>query len=295
MVKQIAEPAANSVASDPPLNGRTRVLGVAVESLGAILPEFLEHIVWEAARHQFGTVIFPWGSVGNQADISAVAPGLDGLILLSELLAPLASAMHGLPVVILTERVIAGAAFDQVVLESEFAGKRAAEYIASAARTSVAAVAVKEFESQSLRGFLDGVSNYDLILSKEHVIYCKEERHDATVKFKAVWRNFTSLPQAIYCDDGNIACGVIEALHAVGIAVPKDIWVIGHGLAALTHSPFYNITTIAPTPKALASKIVGLVSARIGAPEQPWAVSRFKYDVTPGVTTDFFQIMKPKQ
>lgn len=253
----------------------------------------LGHLSKEVEVRGFRPVIIPASADLGSAELRAIVPGARGTIIASKLVDPAFPAYADAPVLVIGDRVREDAPYDQVVLDAEQAGSRAAEYIASAGRTSVAIAGRYDRESQVVRGFLKGVSTYDLIVPRDHIIACQPNRRDASKHFKTFLHRVSTLPHVVYCTDGDVACGVYEALYAEGFAVPNDVWIVGNGLSEITGRPFYDITTIAPSSEVLASIALELLYSRIEAFDRQPEVRHIAYEIMPGATTDFFNVVKP--
>jgi DNA-binding LacI/PurR family transcriptional regulator len=264
---------------------------IAIDDLGSngILLSFLLDV---AVLQGFRPVVIPSAFNLDFSDVSATVPGVRGVIIASEAVDPQAFSEADRPVLVISDEVVANAAFDQVVHDAEEAGKSAAEYIASAGRVTVGIVGRCEPDRPCVRGFLKGVSTYDLVASRDHVVNCQPRRQDAATQFRAFLREACTLPQAVYCTDGEVACGVHEALHAEGFSVPDDMWIVGNGRAAMSGSPFYDITTIAPSAEQIAREAIDLLRSRMDAAGRHVETKLVPCVTTPGATTDFFTVLR---
>lgn len=267
---------------------RRRTLGIAAGTRTSLTPEVLSHLAEHASHARFQLIAFHPGGDDAPA-FGAVA--LDALVLTSAETAAAATVL-GIPIITVNDSAAQSRPFDQLMLDRELSGSSIAEYVASSGKTSVGLISVRGSPSASVRGFMSGVSNFDLVLAREHVATCEAGRAHGFEAIREMLRNVSTLPQAIYCDEEGMACGVFEALRAEGIRIPQDIWLLCHGRSELTESPFYGITAAAPDPQRLAEDLFAMIWTRIREPDLEPQVKRLRYEVMANASTGFFRVSR---
>ncbi|MBB3237177.1 substrate-binding domain-containing protein [Phyllobacterium endophyticum] len=264
---------------------------IAVDTLGANL-ELLSQLAIKTRKRGFRPLFLEAAADLSFADVSAIVPSVRGVILATDIVNPEAFANADRPIVLVADSIRNGTLVDQLIHDAEQAGYWAAEYIASAGRISVAIIGQYDPSRPAFRGFLKGVSTYDLVVRGEHIVECIDDRPAAAERFKSFLTQVSALPQAVYCTSGDVACGVYEALLAAGFSVPNDMWIIGNGSSHMTGAPFYDITTIAPPNDVLAAEAIDLLCAHVEAAGRRPEIRRVSYRTTPGVTTDYFNVVR---
>ncbi len=79
-----------------------------------------------------------------------------------------------------------------------------------------------------------------------------------------------SLPEAVFCANDQIAFGVMDACRfTLGLAVPKDISVVGFDDVPEAARPGDSLTTMHQDTVDMARQAVGLLLQRLAAPELP--------------------------
>jgi DNA-binding LacI/PurR family transcriptional regulator len=262
------------------------VLGVLVEGFGGGIPGILDALVAVAEANGIDTVIGLLGSGTHPHAAMRAHPGIAALAVIASSYecADILETSH--PVIFVSETSSGGLGHDRVHLDAEDAGRRIAEYIASAGRTSVALVDAGTSDGPLVRGFLAGVSIYDLNLPATHVVRCGADGSDLGSKLGAAFGAARTLPQAVFCTDGDLASRALEIIRHGGFRVPEDMWILGRGFGAFARAPLYDITTVAPPPRSVAEAIVELLRRRLSDPGGPAAMVSVRHRLYMGGTTD---------
>jgi DNA-binding LacI/PurR family transcriptional regulator len=84
------------------------------------------------------------------------------------------------------------------------------------------------------------------------------------------WAKGGKLPDAVFCANDQTALGVIDACRfTLGLAIPRDISVIGFDDVTEAARPSYLLTTMHQDSVDMARKAVDLLLQRLAAPDRP--------------------------
>ncbi|EWM67342.1 transcriptional regulator, LacI family [Micromonospora sp. M42] len=253
--------------------GRTGVIALAVPELD--IPYFAElarHVVTAAADHDWTVLIHQTGGGSEQERKAASGIGdhmIDGLIL-----SPLAltsddlAALHGLPVVLLGERVDNGPA-DHIMIDNVAAAREITAHLIGLGRRRIAAIGSQRTpEGASARLRLAG---YTAALAEAGITY-----DDRLVAPAPAWHRADGAaamrhllatgvrPDAVFCFNDTLALGALRALHEAGLRVPEDVAVAGFDDIEDGRFSIPTLTTVAPDKERIARLAVELLAGRLG-------------------------------
>ncbi|MGW7537181.1 LacI family DNA-binding transcriptional regulator [Amycolatopsis sp. NPDC054798] len=86
-------------------------------------------------------------------------------------------------------------------------------------------------------------------------------------------------PDAVYCQTGRHAAGVLAAAQARGLAVPEEVLIAGGSDSEQTRSAVPPITSVDLRPVQLARTAVAVLADRIEGVEQPLAPGPAEYEL----------------
>ncbi|WP_343716035.1 LacI family DNA-binding transcriptional regulator [Inquilinus sp.] len=76
-------------------------------------------------------------------------------------------------------------------------------------------------------------------------------------------------PQAVFCGDDILALGAVDACRERGLAVPKDIGIVGFDDMPLAAWPGYRLTTIRQPMAEMVRHAIGEIATRLADPGHP--------------------------
>jgi len=254
--------------------GRTGVIALAVPELD--IPYFAElarHVVDAAAEHGWTVLIDQTGGGPEQERKAARGIGdhlIDGLIF-----SPLAltsddlAALHGLPVVLLGERVDNGPA-DHIMIDNVAAAREITAHLIGLGRRRIAAIGSQRTpEGASARLRLAG---YTAALADAGIAYDERlvapasawHRADGSAAMRALLDSGVR-PDAVFCFNDTLALGALRALHEAGLRVPADVAVAGFDDIEDGRFSIPTLSTVAPDKERIARLAVDLLADRLDA------------------------------
>lgn len=145
--------------------------------------------------------------------------------------------------------------YSNVYVDSFKTGKEVARLFTSRNHKNVGII-VPDISSQAVtqrkEGFLEGVSNYELNLSPEHVLFGDFSELGGYQAAKALL-NRDRLPSALFFLSDQMALGALKAFHEAGIRIPEDLEIIGHDNSENTPYTVPSLSTIHLPVEEMAS------------------------------------------
>jgi LacI family transcriptional regulator len=197
--------------------------------------------------------------------------GVDGVVFTSAVRDdPLAHRMlgHGIPVV-LCHRTLEDFPADQVEADNDTAGRLAAEHLLSLGHRHIAMVcglAGASTAQQRGRGFRERVrAAEDAIVTEIDGAYDYATAYDAVRTLLAG----AEPPTALFCHNDVMAYAALNAAAAAGVAVPRELSVVGCDDVPLSAWERIDLTTVRQPLERIAQVGVELLLDRLENPDVP--------------------------
>jgi DNA-binding LacI/PurR family transcriptional regulator len=247
---------------------RSYVLGVMLSDLSN--PFFTEMVegIEDAALAAGYRALINTGRRRKEEELVAIDTLLqlrtDGLILAAPAVGDdvVESAARVVPTVLAT-RAIRAEMVDNVVNDDRFGAQVAVDHLVSLGHRNIAHVTGggAAGAQRRARGYADQMRRYGLG-SYIRVVpgsYTEEGGRDGVRRLLASGKP----PSAIFAPNDVAALGVMHALEAAGLAVPRDVSLIGYDDIALAGFGHINLTTIHQPRREIGRKSVELLLERI--------------------------------
>lgn len=197
--------------------------------------------------------------------------GVDGVVFTSAVRdEPLAHRMlgHGIPVV-LCHRTLEDFPADQVEADNDRAGRLAAEHLLSLGHRRIAMVcglAGASTAQQRGRGFREGVRAGEGVTVTEI-----DGAYDYATAYDAVRTLLAGAepPTALFCHNDVMAYAALNAAAAAGVAVPRELSVVGCDDVPLSAWERIDLTTVRQPLERIAQVGVELLLDRLENPDAP--------------------------
>jgi LacI family transcriptional regulator len=180
-------------------------------------------------------------------------------------------ATHGLPVVQFN-RTSLGEASDACVSDQEMGARELAALLADLGHSRIAAIFGPTETSTGVAretGFRTGLAERKIELAPELVRYGPFSEEAGEEGLKA-FMSGAEPPTAIFCANDVIAVGALNSAHALGIAVPDDLTVVGFDDIALASWEVFKLTTVRQDLAAMSKATVRLLTERMVEPDLPY-------------------------
>ena len=107
------------------------------------------------------------------------------------------------------------------------AGEYAARHMADCGYSDVIFVGGRksdDISNQRLKGFKKGMNNHKLPVLAKQIVYTSSTRQSAYENIKELLAGHT--PEAIVCENNDLALGVVKALQEAGLCIPDDVAIL---------------------------------------------------------------------
>jgi DNA-binding LacI/PurR family transcriptional regulator len=183
----------------------------------------------------------------------------------------LASALRGTPAVVITRELDADGV-DSVLTDDFQSGVLAVEHLHELGHRRIAHVDISDWLPYTARreGYLHAMEQFGLEPMLVHSDMTERGSREVMENFLATG---TPLPTAIFTHNDLTAMGVMEALHAHGLAVPDDVAIVGCDNIEVAASPLIGLTSIDQHARELGRSAAEVMLDRIAQPGGP-AITR---------------------
>ena len=167
--------------------------------------------------------------------------------------------------VVIVDRDIEHAAASTIVVNNEYGGALAANYLADCGFTKIACISgPKNISSskQRLAGFSNALFERNIALPEQYV-YTGNFHYSGGYNALTYFQTLKNKPQAVFACNDMMAIGFIHAALSRGIAVPRDVSVVGFDNMELSMVLSPLLTTIAQPIDELAEQAVRHVLEKI--------------------------------
>ncbi|GAA1488716.1 LacI family DNA-binding transcriptional regulator [Brachybacterium sacelli] len=252
--------------------GRSGVIALTVPRLD--LPYFASlagSVVEAAGEHGWFVLMHQTGGDldGERRALLGDHPQrLDGMILSTQWLEAeeIAARPDPTPLVVLGDHPVPGPV-PHVGIDNHAAGLAAAQHLLATGRRRIALIGAPSpgAEPGRAQGLIDGVRAAGLPVLPELTRPITANTGDAGESATArMLAEVDEVPDALFAVTDWVAMGAIRALHARGLAVPRDVAVMGFDDIPYARSVSPSLTTIAPDREAVARSAVEALEAQVG-------------------------------
>lgn len=204
--------------------------GLVVSSMRAICPRFLQSFVEEASGGGYLTTVLI-SDLLERGRRRLTADLLSGLVFQRASDAVAFRRMFAsLPAVSL--EYDARIEVDQIYPDDYGSGLDITGRIAVTGKVRLALVGEVRKNGQHsplVQGYIDGALRHDLDLSHDRMCHSGPHRGEARGCATELFHHAKHHPEVVLCTSDEIAIGVLEAASRLSLAIPTDIWVVGHG------------------------------------------------------------------
>ena len=183
----------------------------------------------------------------------------------------LAAALRGTPAVVITRELEADGV-DSVLTDDFQSGVLAVQHLYELGHRRIAHVDISDWLPYTARreGYLHAMKEFGLEPMLVHSDMTERGGRQVMENFLA---NGPALPTAIFTHNDLTAIGVMEALHAHGVAVPGDVAIVGCDNIEVAASPLIGLTSIDQHAGELGRAAAEAMLDRIANPGGP-AITR---------------------
>jgi DNA-binding LacI/PurR family transcriptional regulator len=135
----------------------------------------------------------------------------------------------GIPIVFF-DRALENVAATKVTVNQHHGAYVAVEHLIARGYRRIAHIAGPKHLAiavERLNGYLDALSEFNLAINEDHILYCEDFENDAQEKIEQLF-SMEEKPDAIFAVNDASAIICIKYLEKLGYKVPKDIAVVGY-------------------------------------------------------------------
>ncbi len=177
---------------------------------------------------------------------------------------------RGVPFVLLN-RVVDGAATDEIVADNRAGAAQVAELLVSLGHRVVAAILGPECTStgdERYQGFRERLAELRVRLDPRYVLrgpFSEASGREGLAALTAL----RPRPTALFCGNDVIALGACNGARTLGIEVPRDLTVVGFDDIPMAAWDTFALTTVRTDLGAMARTAASLILRRIQTPDAP--------------------------
>lgn len=255
--------------------GRTGTVGVVISRLtNPFYPELLDLLGQEL--HSAGMNLLVWHAElgGDQQAMQALSQrAVDGVIFTTatDSTPGLTKETNRELPIILANRTVDDAPFDQVGGDGIQGGRAAAEHLLALGHRKFGLISATRQPSTTREreeGFRLALAEYGIEL-EAHLTYRGDFSHEDGVRAMRRLLLSGTPPTAVFCVNDVLALGALDGAHTTNRRVPEDVSVVGYDDIEITSWARYDLTTIHQPTHAIAATSVRLLMRRISEPTTP--------------------------
>jgi LacI family transcriptional regulator len=183
------------------------------------------------------------------------------------------------PAAVVVNRGLPDGAFSQVLLDNALGSQLAVQHLLALGHSRIAHVGGPAY-AQNARERADGygtamrAAGLRPAAVLETSFFPAEGWEESRVKIRELLLS-PQRPTAIFTANDLLAVQVLEvAVFELGLAVPRDLSIVGFDDNVLAGSPFVNLTTVSHRPREMGRLAVELALARLEGEVDEWPVRR---------------------
>ncbi len=215
-------------------NSKSNTIGLFLRSVqGDFFKLLMQKIHWECKERNYMLNIYV-SNVNTSEEVYGmiISSCVEGAIVLNESL----GQEHlkrledsGLPIVFF-DRSYSGQNISSITIDDREGARRAMEHLVKCGHKRIGFMHGADSRDNALRyeTYLEVMNQYQLPVEEEFIFYGEFSKDEAYREMCKVLPTLTSLPEALFCANDEMAFGCILALEEAGIRVPQDISVIGY-------------------------------------------------------------------
>lgn len=264
---------------------QTRTVGIVVSEMSnPFFQEIFEEITVQFAAAGLRSMVWHAGDHAKDAVAALLDRAIDGIVIsaLSEDSPEFQAALNSGRPLLLLNRITNTLMYDCVVSDNFGGGRLVADYLVHADRTDAVLVAGDLTTSTGVdrrAGFLHGMEDHGFPVSESQQI---QGDFHTELAYERVRSYVTShgAPDAFFCSNDAMAFATLNALHQLGVDVPRQSWVIGYDDVAAASWPLISLTTVSQSGRSMARQGAELLLDRLEDPQKPWQKKIFPAELT---------------
>ena len=255
---------------------RTDTIALVVASLTSnpLYPALLQLLATELRLHGLRATVWEAERFGEDTARSLVESPIDGVIVATAVDAAtpyLAQVAERKPVV-LVNRTVACADFDQVTSDNLGGGRAVAAYFCEHGRRRIGLLSADQYPASTIEdretGFRDELLRRGVPLADRDVgrvrHFSYQTGFDSALQMLA-----TGEFDAIFCVNDIIGIGALDALRSRGTAVPDRTWLIGYDDIPMCAWDCVSLTTVRQPLEEMVASAVRLLRQRLAGDASP--------------------------
>lgn len=253
--------------------GRSGIIGLVVPELDVPYFAELARLVVQEARAAGYTVLIDQTDGDERRELELVTEDPRGVSFDGMIVSPLSLTVEQFearrttaPVLLLGERLFTTAGADHVAIDNVAAAREATAHLISLGRTRIAAVGVQEGGGTATlrtRGYREAFAQAGLPVDESLMIPTRFYHRADGATAMARLLDLPEPPDAVFAFSDLLALGALRvALHR-GLAVPRDVAIVGFDDIEDGRYSTPTLTTIAPDKAEIARAAVRQIVARI--------------------------------
>jgi LacI family transcriptional regulator len=251
----------------------TRQIAMVADLRNALYPALVEPLHDRFAEHGLRMVLLAERGDDKATYERVLDRSVDGVVLTTTLIgSSLSKGLldRGLPCVELN-RLSGRRRVDGVTADNRGGAAAMARLLLSEGHTRIAAVFGSNDASTSRdreAGFRSALGEAGVDVPESKVAHGGFGYEDGERGFAAVMKG-RRLPTAVFCFSDLVAIGAMNEAHRRGMAVPRDVAVVGFDDIAMAAWPCFNLTTARVDLRGMAVAAADLLVRRLGGDEGP--------------------------
>jgi len=264
---------------------RTGTIGIVMERVtNPFYPELLGALVRVLAAAGQRTTLWLSEGPAEPGAVEAIHGSVDGLIFTTarEGSVALEEAISARAPFVLVNRVVEGLRCDQVASDNFEGSRTVARYFVRNGHENtgvVCGVSGVSTNDERLNGFTAGLKDEGCSIKSRNVI-AGDFSHEHGMKALQRLMAMKDPPTAIFCVNDLLAFGVLDGAHALGVAVPEDLWVVGYDDIPMAGWQSHDLTSVKQRLDDMAGAAVELLLDRIAGAEGAPTTLRFPSQLT---------------
>ena len=260
---------------------RTGTVGVVVTRLtNPFYPHLLEALNRTLEQAGYRMILWEASGDGERAAEDAIRQGLvDGAICttITARSTLLRLAVEEQAPIVLVNRGVPDAPVDQVTSDNRQAARTIARYLVDGGHRRIGMICGPPEASTSTereRGFCSGLEELGLTVDPK-LVYRGDFSHRDGHRGMGELLASSEPPTAVFCVNDLLALGALDRARSAGVAVPRDVWVVGYDDIEMAAWEAFDLTTIKQPLAEMALAAVELLNARLQNPGAPRQSMRF--------------------
>jgi LacI family transcriptional regulator len=254
---------------------RTDIIALVVANLAVnpLYPAMLQLLSTALRKRGLSASVYEEEDFSDHTMRVMVESGVDGVITTTamESSMPLLERIAAQVPLVLLHRTVRSNAFDQFFSDNLASGASIASFFAKHGRKKIGLISGYNLPSTLLereQGFIAELTRRGLQLKEGAVARVPKFSYaagaDAAREIMAAHG-----VNAIFGVNDIVAIGAIDGVRSMGLAVPDDVWVVGHDDVPMAAWDCINLTTVAQSREAMVDAAVARLCARLGNPALP--------------------------